>query len=130
MKLRVSFIILAILSTVAMVLVMAKYPSGPNTMSYDHPWEVWLAVLTNIAMALPALILGFFNNLICRIISAILQMFAVMMYGLFIIVAFAAEIVPVGLMALLTVLLILLSTFMTLFIGYPKSQHYESGTEI
>ena len=41
-------------------------------------------------------------------------MFAVMMYGLFIIVAFAAGIVPVGLIAILTVLLILLSTFMTL----------------
>ncbi|MGX0053035.1 hypothetical protein ACUXTG_001830 [Staphylococcus capitis] len=35
MKLRVSFIILAILGSIGAILTIAKYPSSPHTISYD-----------------------------------------------------------------------------------------------
>ena len=72
MKLRVSFIILAILGSIGAILTLAKYPS-PNTINYDEPWQIFTAIVTLLVSALPALILGFFNNLVCRIVSAIIQ---------------------------------------------------------
>ena len=59
MKLRVSFVVLAILSTVLTILMCAKYPTGPNTISLDKPVELWSAIGTMVAIALPALILCF-----------------------------------------------------------------------
>lgn len=46
MKLRVSFVVLAILSTVLTILMCAKYPTGPNTISLDKPVELWSAIGT------------------------------------------------------------------------------------
>ena len=37
MKIRLTFIILAILSTIGLVLVLAKYPTGPHTINYNEP---------------------------------------------------------------------------------------------
>ena len=59
MKLRVSFVVLAILSTVLTILMCAKYPTGSNTISLDKPVELWSAIGTMVAIALPALILCF-----------------------------------------------------------------------
>lgn len=73
MKLRVSFVVLAILSTVLTILTCAKYPTGSNTISLDKPVELWSAIGTMVAMALPALILCFFNYMTTRIISSILS---------------------------------------------------------
>ena len=67
MKLRLTFIILAILSTIGLVLVLAKYPTGPHTINYNEPYTVLIAITTIVIMALPALILGIFNHLACRI---------------------------------------------------------------
>ena len=46
MKLRVSFIILAILGSIGAILTLAKYPSGPNTINYDEPWQIFTAIVT------------------------------------------------------------------------------------
>ena len=81
MKIRLTFIILAILSTIGLVLVLAKYPTGPHTINYNEPYTVLIAITTIVIMALPALILGIFNHLACRIISAILQISALMIWG-------------------------------------------------
>ena len=67
MKLRVSFIILALLGSIGAILTIAKYPSSPHTISYDDPWQIFTAIVTLLVSALPALILGFFNNLVCNI---------------------------------------------------------------
>lgn len=52
----------------------AKYPTGPHTISLDKPVELWSAIGTMVAIALPALILCFFNYMTTRIISSILQL--------------------------------------------------------
>ena len=39
MKIRLTFIILAILSTIGLVLVLAKYPTGPHTINYNEPYS-------------------------------------------------------------------------------------------
>ena len=57
MKIRLTFIILAILSTIGLVLVLAKYPTGPHTINYNEPYTVLIAITTIVIMALPALIL-------------------------------------------------------------------------
>lgn len=88
MKLRVSFIILAILGSIGAILTLAKYPSGPNTINYDEPWQIFTAIVTLLVSALPALILGFFNNLVCRIVSAIIQIFALMLWFILAVVTF------------------------------------------
>lgn len=46
MKLRVSFIILAILGSIGAILTIAKYPSSPHTISYDDPWQIFTAIVT------------------------------------------------------------------------------------
>ncbi|MDS1000438.1 hypothetical protein PXW98_09895 [Staphylococcus capitis] len=120
MKLRVSFIILAILGSIGAILTLAKYPSGPNTINYDEPWQIFTAIVTLLVSALPALILGFFNNLVCRIVSAIIQIFALMLWFILAVVTFLTGYIQPG----LTVVLILVSTIITLSVGYKKTQSY------
>lgn len=124
MKLRVSFIILAILGSIGAILTIAKYPSSPHTISYDDPWQIFTAIVTLLVSALPALILGFFNNLVCRIVSAIIQIFALLLWFIFAVVTFSTGYIKDGLMSGLTVVLILVSTIITLSVGYKKTQSY------
>ena len=111
MKIRLTFIILAILSTIGLVLVLAKYPTGPHTINYNEPYTVLIAITT---MALPALILGIFNHLACRIISAILQISALMMWGFLVIISLIMGQIVIMLMASLTILALLVSSIVTL----------------
>ncbi|MEJ7166885.1 hypothetical protein WL199_00305 [Staphylococcus capitis] len=124
MKLRVSFIILAILGSIGAILTIAKYPSSPHIISYDDPWQIFTAIVTLLVSALPALILGFFNNLVCRIVSAIIQIFALLLWFIFAVVTFSTGYIQDGLMSGLTVVLILVSTIITLSVGYKKTQSY------
>lgn len=124
MKLRVSFIILAILGSIGAILTIAKYPSSPHTISYDDPWQIFTAIVTLLVSALPALILGFFNNLVCRIVSAIIQIFALMLWFILAVVTFLTGYIQPSLMSGLTVVLILVSTIITLSVGYKKTQSY------
>ncbi|PZP96976.1 MAG: hypothetical protein DI581_01935 [Staphylococcus capitis] len=124
MKLRVSFIILAILGSIGAILTIAKYPSSPHTISYDDPWQIFTAIVTLLVSALPALILGFFNNLVCRIVSAIIQIFALLLWFIFAVVTFSTGYIQDGLMSGFTVVLILISTIITLSVGYKKTQSY------
>lgn len=100
MKIRLTFIILAILSTIGLVLVLAKYPTGPHTINYNEPYTV--------------LILGIFNHLACRIISAILQISALMMWGFLVIISLIMGQIVIMLMASLTILALLVSSIVTL----------------
>ena len=111
MKIRLTFIILAILSTIGLVLVLAKYPTGPHTINYNEPYTVLIAITTIVIMALPALILGIFNHLACRIISAILQISDV---GVLVIISLIMGQNVIMLMASLTILALLVSSIVTL----------------
>ena len=112
-EIRLTFIILAILSTIGLVLVLAKYPTGPHTINYNEPYTVLIAITTIVIMALPALILGIFNHLACRIISAILQISALMM-GFLVIISLIMGQNVIMLMASLTILALLVSSIVTL----------------
>ena len=109
MKIRLTFIILAILSTIGLVLVLAKYPTGPHTINYNEPYTVLIAITTIVIMALPALILGIFNHLACRIISAILQISALMMWGFLVITSLI-----MGQIVIMLILALLVSSIVTL----------------
>ena len=114
MKIRLTFIILSILSTIGLVLVLAKYPTGPHTINYNEPYTVLIAITTIVIMALPALILGIFNHLACRIISAILQISALMIWGFLVIISLIMGQIVITLMACLTILALLVSSIVTL----------------
>lgn len=122
MKLRVSFVVLAILSTVLTILMCAKYPTGPNTISLDKPVELWSAIGTMVAMALPALILCFFNYMTTRIISSILQIIAVPVWALLALIAFFMENYWIGVTATISSILIIISVFVTLIVDSSKQK--------
>ncbi|PTU87782.1 hypothetical protein BUZ62_02770 [Staphylococcus pasteuri] len=126
MKRRVIFVIIAILSTVATIIMCAKYPTGPHTISLDKPAELWTAIGTIVAFALPALILSIFNHLTTRIISSVLQIIAIVPWSGLAVVAFILEDYSVGITAAISVILIIISTFVTLIVGSPKQKKQNS----
>lgn len=73
MKVRITFIILAILSTIVCLFLAAMHPTGPNTVTFEQPYLFTLNIIIMVLVALPALILAIFNNMSFRISSAILQ---------------------------------------------------------
>nr|WP_238393606.1 hypothetical protein [Staphylococcus saccharolyticus] len=114
---RLAFITLAILSTVVLILVTAKYPTGPHTITYDNPITIITAINSIVLMALPALILGIINHIVCRVLSAIMQMGAIMLWVIFAIVTYTVGDIPIALMALLTSILICISIIFTLAVN-------------
>ena len=77
-------------------------------------------------MALPALILGIFNHLACRIISAILQISALMMWGFLVIISLIMGQNVIMLMASLTILALLVSSIVTLSVHPSTSDKINS----
>ena len=62
------------------LLVSAKNPTGPNTVSFDEPIGFWISFSMLIILFLPPLILALFNNLAVKIISTIYQSFIVISF--------------------------------------------------
>ncbi|RDW22101.1 hypothetical protein [Oceanobacillus chungangensis] len=81
------FLMIMILAIVALLLA-AKNPTGPNTVSFDEPLNLLMSLGTLILLLLPPLILSFFNHLVLNIISAIYQAFIVLTFLGLIIVGF------------------------------------------
>lgn len=73
-------------------------------------------------MALPALILGIFNHLACRIIWAILQISALMIWGLLVIISLIMGQIVITFMASLTILALLVSSIVTLSV-HPSTSN-------
>lgn len=65
---------------VAGILLVARHPTGPNTVSYDEPLGLWISLGMIIVLFLPPLILSLFSNRTVRIISAVYQAFIVMAF--------------------------------------------------
>ena len=87
MAIRVSMVFLTMVLAIVSLLIAAKYPTGPNTVSYDEPVGLWLSLGMLVALFLPPLTLSFFNHLAVKIISAI--------YQAFIVISFLA-LIPIG----------------------------------
>jgi hypothetical protein len=86
---RSSMVLLTLVLAIIALFLAAKYPTGPNTVSFDEPVILWFTLGILVVLFLPPFILSLFNNLIVKIISAIYQAFIVLTF---------LGLIPVGLM--------------------------------
>lgn len=77
---RISMVFLTMVLAIIALLLAAKYPTGPNTVSFDEPVGFWIYFVMLIVLFLPPLILSFFNHLAVKIMSAIYQVFIVISF--------------------------------------------------
>lgn len=87
---RLLMMISTMLLAIIAVLIAARYPTGPNTVSFDRPVELWLSVGMLVVLFIPPLIFAFFNNPVTNIISVIYQSFIVLSFLILIPVGFIA----------------------------------------
>lgn len=86
---RFSMVFLTMVLAIIALLLAAKYPTGPNTVSFDEPVGFWLSFGMLVALFLPPLILSLFNHVAVKIISALYQAFIVLTF---------LGLIPVGIM--------------------------------
>lgn len=77
---RFSMVLLTLIIAIIATLVAAKYPTGPNTVSFEEPFGLMISLSMIIALFLPPLILAFFNNKGVKIIFSIYQSFIVLAF--------------------------------------------------
>jgi hypothetical protein len=85
---RVSMLLIIMILAIAALLLAAKNPTGPNTVSFDDPLNLFMSLGVLVVLLLPPVILSFFNHLALNIISAIYQTFIVLTFLGLIIVGF------------------------------------------
>lgn len=85
MKVRITFIILAILSTIVCLFLAAMHPTGPNTVTFEQPYLFTLNIILMVLVALPSLVLAIYDYMSFRISSAILQFLGAISWFFFII---------------------------------------------
>ncbi|MGZ0075983.1 hypothetical protein ACVXZY_13980 [Staphylococcus aureus] len=74
MKVRITFIILAILSTIVCLFLAAMHPTGPNTVTFEQPYLFTLNIIIMVLVASPSiLVLAIYDYMSFRISSAILD---------------------------------------------------------
>lgn len=107
---RISWALLAlVLIVVTQVVTAASNPPGGASVNLDQPKELVANVITFIIFFLPAVVLAYFKNLSCRIISAIWHFLcAILLVLLPIIMIFTGNYIP-GLVAGLTALVMFIS---------------------
>ncbi|GKV57934.1 putative membrane protein YdeH [Sporosarcina sp. NCCP-2222] len=88
MVIRLSMLCLTLAIAISAVLLGAKYPTGPNTISFDQPILLVISIGMVVALFLPPLILAFFDHPVVRIISTIYQAFIVLAFVVLIPVGF------------------------------------------
>ncbi|QTD41910.1 hypothetical protein [Sporosarcina sp. Te-1] len=88
MVIRLSMVGLTLVFAIIAVLLGAKYPTGPNTISFDQPILLMISIGMVVALFLPPIILAFFDHMVVRIVSAIYQAFIVITFLGLILVGF------------------------------------------
>ncbi len=116
MKVRITFIILAILSTIVCLFLAAMHPTGPNTVTFEQPYLFTLNIILMVLVALPSLVLAIYDYMSFRISSAILQ-FLGLSLGSFIIDIIAHTIYTFTLASFITSIILFISAIITLAIG-------------
>ena len=61
MKVRITFIILAILSTIVCLFLTTMHPTGPNTVTFEQPYLFTLNIIIMVLVALPSLVLAIYD---------------------------------------------------------------------
>ncbi|MGY0694673.1 hypothetical protein ACW2QC_18145 [Virgibacillus sp. FSP13] len=77
---RFFMVVFTLVIAIAGVLLAAKHPTGPNTVSYDEPAGIWISIGIITVLFLPPLILTLFSNRVVRIIFTVYQAFVVITF--------------------------------------------------
>lgn len=77
---RISLVLVIMILAVSALFFAASHPTGPNTVSFNEPINLWLSFGTLVLLLLPPFILAFFNHIAVNIISAIYQAFIVLFF--------------------------------------------------
>lgn len=117
---RLSMVFLTMVIAIISLLLAAKNPTGPNTVSFDKPLGLLLSVGMLVVLFLPPLFLAFFNQLAVKIISAIYQGFIVLSFLVMIPIGFFIPSVSVMLVAVLGTIISICSIIVTILAGRIK----------
>ncbi|WP_152656600.1 hypothetical protein [Oceanobacillus sp. CFH 90083] len=124
MSKKILLIVLTLLTAIAAILLTARYPTGPDTISYDEPVSLLISIGMVVVLFLPPLLLAFFQHFIVRVISAIYQGFiAIAFIGLILASFFASAGISVTIAAITGTILSIASIFVTLFMGSSKNTY-------
>lgn len=66
-------VLFLLILAIAVILIAARHPTGPNTVSYDEPLGLWLSIGMAVILFLPGLILALFKNRTANIIFIVFQ---------------------------------------------------------
>ncbi|WP_029191019.1 hypothetical protein [Ornithinibacillus scapharcae] len=114
---RFSMVFLTLVFAIVMLLLAAKNPTGPNTVSFDEPVALLLSLGTLVLLFVPPLILSFFNNFTVKIISAIYQGFVVLGYLILIPVGYLIPSTSVIVTAAFGAIISVCSIIVTILVG-------------
>ena len=111
---RFLMVLFTLIVALVTILIAARHPTGPNTVSYDEPLGLWLSIGMVIILFLPILILALINNRMSNIIIIIFQALAAITFLALIPVGFIfRESIGVSIIAFLGMLLSLASVVTT-----------------
>ncbi|GAB2542627.1 hypothetical protein [Gracilibacillus alcaliphilus] len=118
---RFLMVLLTLITAIVAVLLAAKNPTGPNTVSYDEPLGLWLSIGMIVVLFLPPLFLSLFNNMVVKIISAVYQGFIVIAFlGLIPIGFFVQDGVSVGMVGIIGTIISICSIVVTIVAGWKR----------
>ncbi|MFS0881751.1 hypothetical protein [Metabacillus niabensis] len=118
---RFSMVFITLILAITALLLAAKYPTGPNTVSFDEPAIMWLNAGILVVLFLLPLIFSFFNLLVLRIISAIYQVFFVFGFLGLVLVGFMIPSIWVIVNGALGAIISICSIIVTIFVGAKKA---------
>ncbi|MCJ7841480.1 hypothetical protein MUB24_11350 [Lederbergia sp. NSJ-179] len=117
---KFSMVFLSMISALIALLIGAKNPTGPNTVSFDEPAILWLSIGILVVLFLPPFILSLFNHLAVRIISAIYQFFIVLSFLGLVLAGFMMPTYWVMVIGAIGAIVSICSIFVTIFAGLKK----------
>ncbi|MUK89284.1 hypothetical protein GMD78_12970 [Ornithinibacillus sp. L9] len=121
---RFFMVFVTLILAVVAVLLAAKHPTGPNTISYDEPIGLWLSIGMIVILFLPPLILSLFTSRVVRVVSAVYQAFIVISFlGVIPIGFLFSNQVGVSVIAVLGSLVSIASVVVTLRTNSNKEVH-------
>ncbi|PAD66570.1 hypothetical protein CHH83_23275 [Bacillus sp. 7586-K] len=118
---RFCMVLITLILAITALLLAAKYPTGPNTVSFDEPAIMWLNAGILVVLFLLPLIFSFFNLLVLRIISAIYQVFFVFGFLGLVLVGFIIPSIWVILNGALGAIISICSIIVTILVGSKKA---------
>lgn len=114
---RFSMVFLTMVLAIVALLITAKHPTGPNTVSFDEPVGLLISLGMIVALFLPPLILSFFNNLTVKVISAIYQAFIVISFLFILPIGFIVPAYSIVIIGVLGAIVSICSIIVTLLVG-------------